>query len=150
MGLLCRLGGRGDIAPVRASEEPPADDKQRAEREEREVPGGLVGAFANMVDREDVMIDHALNEIENAPPDDHPANEGTSADGRATVGCASPEDVDAYGDGDPCGSVEEAVPKHVGLQTRYGRFGVAAFAGEHCDATGGFDGGRCRPRTRRG
>ena len=57
------------------------------------------------------MVNDAFNEIEEAPAYEHPADEGAAADRPAPVACALPEDVEARGDGDPGGGVEDAVPE---------------------------------------
>jgi hypothetical protein len=75
------LGGMGEAMLVRASERPSGKDEQRAEREEAPVVGPLMGdVFADVVDREDVMVDDTLNDVEQAPADQHPPYECSPAE----------------------------------------------------------------------
>jgi hypothetical protein len=66
---------------IGAGQEPAADDEHCAEREESEVPSSLIDAraFAYVVNREDLVIHDALDEVEEAPPDEHPARESPAA-----------------------------------------------------------------------
>jgi hypothetical protein len=61
-----------------------------------------------VVDREDVVIDDPLEEVEESPADEHPAKEGASVDRPAPVRRAPPEDVETNGNRDPGGRMEEA------------------------------------------
>src|SRR5215207_11662967 len=114
-----------------ADKRPSGDREQRAEREEGEIPCCLVPGLANVVNPKDVMVDQTLNEVEEAPADEQPTHECTTTDRPAPIGCASPEDPEADQHCAPCRGVEQAIPKHVGLQAGDSRFRVAAFAAEH-------------------
>jgi hypothetical protein len=62
---LSQLGGIGDIALAEASEQPSTDHEQRAEGQETAVVGPrVVHAFTDVVDREDLMVHDALNEVQ--------------------------------------------------------------------------------------
>src|ERR671910_2722399 len=80
----------GVSALVGAGQEPPAGDEKCAEREEAEVPGGLVAGLADVVDTEDVVVHDPFNEVEEAPADEHPSDEGASTDSPAPARGALP------------------------------------------------------------
>ena len=76
-----------DFVFVGAGEHPAAGDKQRAEaRKARSQASSGDGALADMVDREEVVVDDPFDKVEEPPADEHPASEGASADRPAPVG----------------------------------------------------------------
>ena len=94
---------------------PPGQHKQRAEGEEAEVVGELVAsAFANVVDLKNVVVDNAFDKVEGARTAS--SDESAAADRPPPVRGASPEDVDARGDGDPGRGVEDPVPEGARLE----------------------------------
>src|SRR5829696_2184743 len=114
-----------------AGERPAARCKQRADDEERDVPGRLVAARANVVDPEDMMVDDAFDEVEHAPADEHPAEERAPVDGPPPLAGAVPEDVETRRHRHPRRGVEEAVRERVRLEAGDGRRGILALAREH-------------------
>jgi Alcohol dehydrogenase GroES-like domain/Alcohol dehydrogenase GroES-associated len=54
-------------------ERPSSNDQQRAEGEKGEIPGSLIAVLADVVDRENVMVDDAFREVEETPASEHPA-----------------------------------------------------------------------------
>src|SRR4029453_2422665 len=75
-----------------AGEEPAGDEEQRAEGEETAVVEPcVVGAFADVVDREDLVIDDPFNKVEQAPAEQQPPEKGSAADSRSPVRGAPPE-----------------------------------------------------------
>ena len=66
-----RAPGRGRLT-LRRRQPPPDPDEQRARREEAEVPQQLIGMpRANVMQAEDLMVDQALDEVEQAPAGEH-------------------------------------------------------------------------------
>lgn len=115
-----------------AGEKPAADEEQRPGRKEAKVVRGLMArAFADVVDREQMMVNDALNYVEQAPADQQPAREGASANRPSPFCCPSPEDVEARRDRDPCSGVKKAVPKRVPFQSGHRGSWVAALTCEH-------------------
>jgi hypothetical protein len=88
-------------------------------------------SLADVMDRENVVVNDAFHEVEEAPPDQHPADEGSAADCPVPVCCAPPEDVKARGDGDPGSGVKDSVPEGIRLEARYRRAGIVARTREH-------------------
>ena len=126
------LRASGEIALVRTRQEPPPDDEQCPKRKEPEVPRRLVdpGTLADVVQAQEVVIDDPLDDVEKAPPNEHPADEGLSAERPAPVLGSSPENPDTRQYSDPRRGVKQPVRKRVGLQARNRGLGVAAFTRE--------------------
>ena len=71
----------------------PAKNEQRPEHQEADVVCPLMGdVFADVVDREDVVIHDSLHEVEQSPAGEHPADECASAECPAPVFSSTPED----------------------------------------------------------
>jgi hypothetical protein len=68
-----------------------------------------------------MVIHDALDEVEQAPADEHPAHQRASGDGSRPPR----QENNARDDGDPRGRVEETVPERVRLETRDRRGRVA-------------------------
>src|SRR5512132_1115129 len=113
------LGGFEQTSFCGAGKEPAADEEQRTEGEETAVVEPcVVRAFADVVDREDLVIHDPFNEVEQAPADQQPPATGPAADSPSPVRGAPPENPDAAGDCDPSGRMEKAVPERIRLQSR--------------------------------
>ena len=87
-----RLGRRDDSSEGlrvlgRADQGPPAREKDRAEREERHIPRKFVRAGPNVVDLEDVVVDHTLDQVEETPADPAPRSRGRRS--KAGIGSES-------------------------------------------------------------
>jgi hypothetical protein len=68
-----------------AGEERSGKDEKRPERQEAEVVGCPVScAFPDVVDRQDVMVDDALEEVEEAPAHEQPLTTQATIAGRRT------------------------------------------------------------------
>lgn len=82
-----RAGGAEVDASTGALHRPADEDEQRAEREESEIPPELVGPAADVMDAEDVVVDHAFNQVEQPPADENPTPEHSGGpDAPAGVG----------------------------------------------------------------
>jgi len=68
----------------------------------------------DVVYAEDFVVDDALDEVEDAPSDEHPADERLSRVARA-ISRGPPEHPQAEDDENPGGGVKEAIGSHVGL-----------------------------------
>jgi hypothetical protein len=90
--LFCPESGLGGSPLLRAGEEPAADDQCHAEGEEPYViRPPVIHALSDVMDGEKVMVDDAFYDIEQAPPDEHPADKGAPADGPSPVFGSFPE-----------------------------------------------------------
>ena len=130
--LPSRVALRRVLAQSRVSsrEKPAADDQRDAGYEEREVPSKLATAFVDVVKAEEVMVNDAFDEVEDAPAREHPAEERASrVDG--PVSQRVPEHPQADDGEKPGGGVEEAVRAHVGFHAFQSGCGPAVRAGEH-------------------
>src|SRR5688500_377203 len=79
---------------------------------------------------EQLMVNDAFDEVEDAPAREHPAEEHSSR-GVGPVSQRAPEHPQADGGEEPGGDVEEAVRTHVGFHAFQSGCGPAVRAGKH-------------------
>jgi hypothetical protein len=120
-----------DRSPFGSGQEPPTADEERAEAEEGKIPGGLVACLAHVMDAEKVVIDQSLNNVEEAPADEHPAEELASVSRPAPVAGPAPEKPDPCRHRHPGRCVEETVPERVRFEPSNRGDRVAICAAQH-------------------
>ncbi len=114
-------------------EQPATDDRRETECEEPEVPGPLVdpGALAEVVKPENTMVHDTLDDVQEAPTNEKPADEGPAAGRPAPVVGATPEEVDSCRDRQPRAGMEQPVGKRVVLEAADRRLLEASLTGQH-------------------
>jgi hypothetical protein len=121
--------GRNGRAPTR--KQPPREHQTKRKDEEAEIPGAFIAyTLTNVMERENVVVDNALDEVEEAPTKNRPAKEGATANRPSPLARPSPEEPDTDRHSYPRGGVEEAVREHVVLESSEGRGRVVTFARE--------------------
>ena len=110
------------------SEQPPGQDEECPKNEEGKIPGHFVCSVADMVKPEKVVVHEALDEIENAPSNEHPPNQGSAAHRLVRRLAASPKQPQSEGDREPRRRVEEPVGKRVRLEPSHRCRRIAPFA----------------------
>jgi hypothetical protein len=86
--------------------------------------------LADVVQAEDLMVNEALDEVEEAPADEHPSEKRPTADCPPPVRRSSPEKPDADGDRYPRGGMEESIGERVVLQAPNRGLRVIPFAAQ--------------------
>jgi len=110
------LGGLGDIAFAETGDQPASNDQKDAQGQESEIIGRLMTcALPHMVQAENLMVNETLNEVEEAPADEHPSEKRLTADCPPPLRRPSPEKQDADGDRHPGGGMEESIGERVVL-----------------------------------
>src|SRR5215211_1267031 len=77
----------------------------------------MPGAFPDVMEAEDLVVEEAFDEVEETPSDEDPSDKRAAADCPAPLRRSSPEDPYSQGHCDPGSSVEEAVREGVVLET---------------------------------
>jgi hypothetical protein len=125
------LRGIGDTAFAETGDQPASKDQKNAQGQEPEIIGLLMTcALAHMVQAENLMVDETLDEVEEAPADEHPSEKRLTADCPPPVRRSSPEEADADGDRYPRGGMEESIGERVVLQAPDRRLRVSSFAAQ--------------------
>jgi hypothetical protein len=125
------LGGLGDIAFAETGDQPASNDQKDAQGQESEIIGRLMTcALPHMVQAENLMVNETLNEVEEAPADEHPSEKRLTADCPPPLRRPSPEKQDADGDRHPGGGMEESIGERVVLQPSDGGLRVIPFAAQ--------------------
>jgi hypothetical protein len=112
-------------------QQPARDQQHRIEREKAEIPVGLIGALADVVAAEQMVVDETLGDVEEPPAEQHPAGEHAARADAHVRPRGPPEEPDADGSEDPRRRVEEPVGEGVRLEPGDGRLRIAALAREH-------------------
>ena len=127
--VILHLRGIGDIAFAETGDQPASNDQKNAEGQEPEVIGRLMtGALADVVQAKNLMVNETLDEVEEAPADEHPSEQRLTADCPPPVRRPSPEKQDAGGNRHPGGGMEEAIGERVDLHASDSGLWVLPFA----------------------
>jgi hypothetical protein len=98
-------------------QQPAACHEEDPEGEEGNVPPGLLGPAAHVVDPQQVVVHQALDQVEQSPTGEHQAPERTGRPHRPPRAVRTRgEKADAGEDAQPGEDMEEPVPEGVGLQ----------------------------------
>jgi hypothetical protein len=106
-------------------EKPAAQEENGSEGEKAEIPGEAFAA--DVMNAKKLVVDDALDQVEDAPPGKHPADQFPTR-GLPRFSPRLPKEPKTESDEDPRSGVEEPVREHVPLQRCRG---PAVGAGEH-------------------
>ena len=107
---------------------PTAHEENGSEGEKAEIPGETFAA--DVMNSKKLVIDHPLDEVEDAPSGKHPADQLPTG-GLPRFSPRLPKKPEAESDEDPCSDVEEPIREHVRLHPlQRGRWPTVG-AGEH-------------------
>lgn len=90
----------------------------------------MTGTLADVVQAKNLMVNETLDEVEEAPADEHPSEKRLTADCPPPFRRPSPKKQDANGDRDPGGGMEEAIGERVDLQASDSGLWVLPFAAQ--------------------
>jgi hypothetical protein len=129
--VILHLRGIGDIAFAETGDQPASNDQKDAQCQEPEIIGCLMTCtLAHVVQPENLMVDETLNEVEDAPADEHPSEKRLTADCPPPPRRPLPEKQDAHRDRDPGGGMEESIGERVVFQPSDGGLRVIRFAAQ--------------------
>lgn len=122
---------RADLLSVAGAGQEQASAEHGDAPDEGDVPGGPVaGVLADVVEREDVVVDGALDEVEGPPTHQQETRQRLAGPRYVRITARMPREPEAGGVGDVGHGVEEAVLEGVGLEAGDGGGRMAALAGE--------------------
>jgi hypothetical protein len=106
-------------------------EENGAEGEEGEVIGELIGACPDVMKSKDVVIDHAFDDVEEAPTFERESEELPPGPGEVVVAGSAPQEDGRGNEGEDRGQVEQSVGKRVEFEAANGRHWTAGFARQH-------------------
>jgi len=90
----------------------------------------MPGAFPDVMESENLVVDEAFNEVEETPSNEDPSDKRAAADCPAPPRRSSPEDPYSHGHCDPGTCMEEAVREGIVLETAHRGRRVVIFAAQ--------------------
>ena len=127
--MCCRPWSCVPGGPTRVNERPTDQDQHHARGQKQHVPQQMPIRFRDVVDVQDVMVDDAFDQIEQAPAQCQGTDEGFGGEWHIPTPHRLPQQRQAEGRHDPGEGVEQAIPEHVDLGVCQGRLGIDADLG---------------------